>query len=144
MPQVKPIAKIHCAAAYFAFVSRDINAIAAQFNVKNRAVRRWAEDPEWHKALEICGASDATPLKQPTRHTERDAGDIFEEARQIYVDALNTGTPKHKLATLTAEKMGLKVRRVRNWAKRFGWRETTQAKRTPLNHDPTSGNSDDY
>ena len=55
-----------------------------------------------------------------------DAGELFEEAQRIYLDALNAGTPKHKLASFTAEKTGMKVRRIRNWAKRFGWRDTIQ------------------
>ena len=55
MPQVKPIAKIHCAATYFVFVSRNINEIAETFDTSDRTIRRWAEDPEWETALDACG-----------------------------------------------------------------------------------------
>ena len=52
MPQVKPITKIHCAATYFVFVSRDIDEIAEAFDTSDRTIRRWSEDPEWETALE--------------------------------------------------------------------------------------------
>ena len=47
---------------------------------------------------------------QPYRDTERDAGDTFEKARTLYIEALNTGVPKHKRARLVAEATGLTPR----------------------------------
>ena len=68
MPQVRPVAKIHAAAAYFAFVSRNPNQIAKAFNLKNvRTVHRWSETPEWEEVLEVpavileIGTSNTSP-----------------------------------------------------------------------------------
>lgn len=123
MPQVKPIAKIHCAAAYFVFVSRDINDIAAAFDTSNRTIRRWAEDPEWETALDACGyTGDRNFETQPYRDTERDAGRLFEKAREAYIVAVKSGAPKHRWATIAAEAVDLPRRRVHNWAMKHGWR----------------------
>ena len=125
MPQVKPIVKIHCAAAYFVFVSRDINEIAETFGTSNRTIRRWAEDEEWETALDACGyTGDRNFETQPYRDTERDAGGLFEKAREAYTVAMESGEPKHRLATIAAEAVRLPRRRVHDWAMKHGWRET--------------------
>ena len=119
---IKNVGKIHAAATYFAFVSRDINAIAQVFGVDTRTIRRWAKDPHWEIALDTVNyTGDRSFETQPYRDTERDAGDTFEKARTLYIEALNTGVPKHKLASLTAKATGLTPRRIRNWANRYGW-----------------------
>ena len=119
---IKNVGKIHAAATYFAFVSRDITAIAKAFGVDTRTIRRWAKDEEWEIALgNVNYTGDRSFETQPYRDTERDAGDTFEKARTLYIEALNTGVPKHKLARLAAEATGLTPRRIRNWANRYGW-----------------------
>ena len=124
MPQVKPIVKIHCAATYFVFVSRDINDIAEAFDTSDRTIRRWSDDPEWETALDACGyTGDRTFETQPYRDTERDAGGRFEEARTAYIVAIKEGEPKHRWATIAAEAVGLPRRRVHDWAMKHGWRE---------------------
>lgn len=120
MPQVRPVAKIHAAATYFVFVSRDPRQIADAFNLKNvRTVHRWAETPEWTEILDICRyTGDRTFQHQPTRKIEQD---LFSKARAVYVASIAEGIPKHKLATLTAEKTGLNAGRIRSWAKKDNW-----------------------
>ena len=126
MPQVKPTVKIHCAATYFAFISRDINAIADAFKTSDRTIRRWAEAPEWDAALDTCGyTGDRSFETQPYRDTERDAGKRFEQARAAYNVAIKAGAPSHKLATIAAEKVGLPRRRVHDWAVKYGWRDVS-------------------
>ena len=94
---IKNVGKIHAAATYFAFVSRDITAIAKAFGVDTRTIRRWAKDEEWEIALgNVNYTGDRSFETQPYRDTERDAGDTFEKARTLYIEALNTGVPKHK------------------------------------------------
>lgn len=124
MPQVKPIVRIHCAATYFVFVSRDINEIAETFGTSDRTIRRWTEDPEWETALDACGyTGDKSFETQPYRDTERDAGQLFEKAREAYIVAVNSGEPKHRWATIAAEAVDLPRRRVHDWAMKHGWRE---------------------
>ena len=46
--------------------------------------------------------------------------DTFEKARKVYLEAMRNGEPKHKLARITAEALGLYPERVRKWAQKFG------------------------
>ena len=125
MGQVKSFGKIHAAATYFACVSRDISAIAKAFGVDTRTIRRWQKDEEWDVALgNVRYTGDRNFDTQPFRDTERDAGETFEKARMAYIEARNTGVPKHKLARLAAEATGLTPRRIRNWARQFRWADT--------------------
>ena len=122
---IKNVGKIHAAATYFAFVSRDITANAQAFGVDTRTIRRWAKDEEWEIALgNVNYTGERSFETQPYRDTERDAGDTFEKTRTLYIEVLNSGIPKHKLASLTAKATGLTPRRVRNWARRFQWADT--------------------
>lgn len=116
MPQVLPIAKIYAAATYFAFVSRDPNQIAKAFNQKNvRTVLRWAETEEWEEGLDACGYTGDRSFAYVPAH------DDFSEAHTVYVASIVLGVPKHKRATLTAERVGLDPRDVRRWAKKYNW-----------------------
>ena len=116
MPQVRPVAKIHAAAAYFAFVSRDPKQIAEAFNLKNvRTVHRWRETEEWEEGLDACGyTGDRSFQRVP-------AEEGYSKAQTVYVAAITLGVPKHKRATLTAERLGLDPRDVRRWAKKYNW-----------------------
>ena len=125
MTQVPTFGKIYAAATYFACVSRDIDTIAQAFGVDTRTIRRWQKDEEWEIALQnVSYTGDRSFDTQPFRDTERDAGKGFNEAHTIYIEALNSGVPKHKLASLTAKATGLTPRRVRNWARQFQWEGT--------------------
>ena len=121
---IKPVGKIHAAATYFAFVSRDITAIAQALGVDTRTIRRWAKDEEWEIALgNVNYTGDRNFETQPYRDTERDAGDTFEKARTLYIEALNTGVPKHKLATIAGKAVGLPRRRIHAWATQYNWKK---------------------
>ena len=127
MPKRKNLTKIHGAAVYFTYVSQDVEDIAIAFRVSKRTVKRWAaNDPEWRKSLKACGGS--TDLKfqpKPTRKADRDAGDLFNKAKDVYIQAHADGEPLHKLARITADevKSGLSPRRVHEWAKKHQWLE---------------------
>ena len=135
MAQVKPVAKIHAAAAYFMFVSRDPKQIAAAFNVKNtRTVQRWSETEEWTEVLDVCGYTGSRKFTTaPTRQESRDAGKLFDKAREAYINAIKEGVQKHKLATTVEETVGkpnLTRRTVRRWAAKYGWYDEAVAQRT--------------
>ena len=60
--------------------------------VDTRTIRRWAKDEEWEIALgNVNYTGERSFETQPYRDTERDAGDTFEKARTLYIEALNTG-----------------------------------------------------
>lgn len=127
MPQVKPIAKIHTAATYFAFVSREINQIAAQFKTSDRTIRRWAEDEEWDIALGACNYTGERSFEgQPSRDTERENAGTFAEAETVYKTAIARGEPRYKVARLTSQETGVPIRKIWEWARKFNWREETE------------------
>ena len=123
MAQVKTIAKIHAAATYFVFVSRDPKQIAKALNLKNvRTVHRWAETQEWQEVLEVCGyegdrAFENLPVSDP------ESGASFEDAHQAYLKTIADGVPEHRRAAFAGEAVGIPARKIRDWARRYGWRE---------------------
>ena len=124
MPQVRPVKKIQRAATYFAQTSRDVHDIAKAFGVTEDTVRNWSKTPEWGQTLDAIGYTDARRFaKRPTRDAARDAGNLIVKARKVYRAALRAGEPKHKLASITAKKLGLTRRRVYEWAEKYGWRD---------------------
>ena len=124
MPTQSTNIKIHGIAFYFAHISQDLREIAEATGVGERQIRRYAETKEWQHALDVFGyTGDRNFATQPTRDTVRDAGEIFEKARQVYLEAMHNGQPKHKLARITADAFGLTPKRVRTWAQKYGWRQ---------------------
>ena len=118
----KPIAKIRCAAAYFAIISRNPAEIAVHFDVSTRTIQRWADDPEWEQTLDFLLYNEDRSFEvEPRRDIVRDAGDLFIVARHTYQKAIRDGHPPHKWARITADATGLTQRRIRNWAKQFQW-----------------------
>ena len=127
MPQVKPFAKIHTAAAYFAFISRNIREIAEHFDVSDRTIRRWASDEEWDAALDAClYTGDRTFETQPRRDTQRENPDTFAEAETVYQAAIARSEPRHKVASLTSRETGVPIRKIWEWARKFNWREESE------------------
>ena len=124
MPRPKNLIKIYGAAFCFVHISQDLTEIAEATGLGERQIRRYAETPEWDKALDAWGyTGNRNFVTQPTRDTVRDAGETFEKAREIYLEAMQAGEPKHKLARITADALGLQVERVRKWATKYRWRE---------------------
>ena len=123
MPQVRPIHKIQRAARYFATRSRERQKIAKAFRVREDTVRKWAKTAEWTATLNAIGyTGDRSFVYRPTRDAARDAGVTFTKARKMYRSLLDAGEPHHKLASLTAKKLGLTRRRVHEWAEKYNWR----------------------
>ena len=124
MHRETPIEKIHGAAAIFAFITRDAQEIAKLFEVSDRTIRRWAETDAFKNALDVFGYdAQRNFVDKPTRDTERDAGDDFRNAREVYLKALNAGEPRHKLAAITEAKTGIPRKKVGTWARKHGWRD---------------------
>ncbi len=124
MRQRRLLVKIHSAAFYFSHISRDVNEIAKRFGVSVDAIYKWAKTSEWEFALDVFNyAGEREFARRPRRDTQRDAGEVFENARDAYLKAMDAGVPVRKIATIVAKSLGLKRQRVYQWAKRYGWRE---------------------
>ena len=137
MRQKRMLVKIHSAAFYFVHISRDIKEIAKVFGVSTHAIRKWAKTEEWSDALKAFNyESDTHFSRQPRRDTARDAGEVFEKARDAYIHAYRSGEPTRKLATIAGNAVGLSRRRIHAWAKQYRWREI--AKRSS-GGDPVDG-----
>lgn len=116
--------KIHAAAFYFSHISRDVHEIAEMFGVSRDAIYKWAKTEEWSEALDVFKyAGDREFARQPSRDTQRDAGDVFFLARTAYFKAMREGVPERKLATVAGDAVGLSRRRVHAWAIQYGWRQ---------------------
>ena len=125
MPRKTSIVKVCAAAAYFMYVSRDIEQIAKQCKVSERTIRRWhSEEPAWQEFLDLHNYTGETSfLVQPTRYPRRDSALLFEQVRIAYIRNYRNGIPHHKLASVTAKQFDTTRRRVYEWAKRYGWLE---------------------
>ena len=124
MRQQRLLVKIHAAAFYFSQISRDINDIAKVFGVSKDAIYKWAKTPEWDYALSVFNyTGDREFARRASRDTARDAGDVFNKARDAYFQAMCEGVPERKLATVAGGVVGLPRRRIHAWAKQYGWRE---------------------
>lgn len=116
------IAKVHGAAALFAFITRDAQQLATHFKVSDATIKRWAKTPDWEHALDVFGyTGDRAFEAQPFRDTQRDAGKAFQLAKEAYMKAVFDGIPPHQRASRVAKEAGITPRRARNWAKRFDW-----------------------
>ena len=123
MSQRRPVEKIHAAAHYFAFISRDIQNIATAFGVSTDAIRKWEKTPEWRKALDVFKYDgDRTFATEPKRDTTREKSEELEKAREVYLKLLANGEPRHRLPRLVSEITGIKQRTIAEWAKRYNWR----------------------
>lgn len=115
--------KIHAAAFYFSHISRDVHEISEMFGVSKDAIYKWAKTPEWGFALDVFQYDgDRDFARKPRRDTQRDAGDVFEKAREAYFKAIREGVATRKLATVAGAAVGLPRRRIHAWAVQYGWR----------------------
>lgn len=55
------------------------------------------------------------------RDVEREKGETYERAREIYTQLLKDGAPQHKLASRTAEAVGIPPRTIHRWATNANW-----------------------
>ena len=124
MAQVRPVEKIHAAAYYFAFISRDIDEIADAFGVSTDTIRKWEKTPEWENALSAFGyEGERSFASVPKRDTIRERPEELEKAREVYLELLAAGEPLHRLPRLVEEQTGIPRRNVFEWAKRYNWRD---------------------
>ena len=133
--QMNPVA-ISCAASYFVLESRNLTDIAINFNVSERTVRRWSQDPAWEEALNIWGYNDDRSFEiKPKRDAQRDAPELFAATQQLYKHMVLEEVPRHRLARITVELVKAKKiygsdkltpKRVREWAKAYEWAENPE------------------
>ena len=96
--------------------------LADEMEVSDKTIYKWIKTDEWHDALDALGyTGDRNFHREPTRDLNRDAGDLVNQAKQIYDNAVRDGISSKKAVTAAANELGLQRQRVQLWAKRFNW-----------------------
>lgn len=119
--------KLHAAAAIFA--SRDgcsAQEIADTLNVVPlNSVYHYAKQTEWEETLDTLGyTGDRQFTRKATRDIQKESGELVAQSRAIYTKSRRDGFNHKKAVTAVVNELGLKRRRVNEWAEKFDW-ETT-------------------
>lgn len=124
MAKTIDLARIHGAAFYYAYISRDKKIIAEHFQVSVRTIERWSQTEAWRDALKAWGfTGEPTDFSSPPkRDIATKSRENFDRAKRLYIEALNAGEPDHKIASIVGEATGLPPSTIRRWAKRYNWR----------------------
>ena len=110
------------AAWIFATQTRDADEIASLLKTSKRSVERYAESELWAEVLKSLDYQGPRNFRvNPTRETARDANGAFEKAREVYMEAKESGAPKHRWATLTATATGVPLSTLYTWVAKYGW-----------------------
>lgn len=114
------IVKLHAAA--FIFTKNPtipVSELAAEIEVSEGAIYRWARLPEWDNALNELGFTGERKFhREPRRSLQRESGSIVEQA-EILIDQLTAdGLTEKQAVTRTAEMLNLPRRRVYEWNKK--------------------------
>ena len=112
-------------AAYLFTQENTASQIAAIMNVSERQIYRWAKTPLWDSTLEKLGYTGEKSLRKlPARDRERESGDQIEYTHAVYTQIIKEGCNPRNAARQTSEQTGLSIWTIRDWEKRFGWRDT--------------------
>ena len=108
--------RIHMAASYFAFVSRDPYEIAKAIGVTPNPVKQWAKTERWHDALDLVGyKGDRTLItKRPGRKSSK-ARERAYMAYQMLPEGLTPAEKRKRLRDATGESGNT----VYNWVRQF-------------------------
>lgn len=116
---------ITTAAVIFAKYTRDAKEIGNILGTSERNIHRWGKTPQWTKTLaDIRYEGDRSFRVETTRDIQRDYGEILDDARELYLAAVDQGHSSWKATGIVEEKLGVNRRTVEKWALRFGWRKT--------------------
>ena len=117
--------KLHAAAVIFA--SRNgcsAQEIADTLKLPVKAIYRYTKEPEWENALNTLQyAGDRQFPRKTTRDPLKDSGELVAEARALYTLQRRDGRTHKKAVTAVVEVLGLKRRRINEWAERYNWQE---------------------
>ena len=118
--------KLHAAAAIFA--SRDgcsAQEIADILNVPLNSVYHYAKQPEWDETLDTLGyTGDRQFTRKATRDIQKESGGLVAQARGLYTKARRDGFNHKKAVTAVVNELGLKRRRINEWAEKYDWEAT--------------------
>ena len=118
--------EIRLTTAAFLFTrEKSASEIAALIgDVSKRTIERWATSEAWHAILDSLEYTGNRMFsRNPARDIERESGDQIRYVHDVYVGIIKEGHKPHNAASITAKRTDIPVARIREWRRRFGWRE---------------------
>lgn len=118
--------KLHAAAVLFAQRNGcSAQAIADILDIPLNSVYRYAKQPEWEEALDTLGyTGDRQFTRKTTRDPQKDSGELVAQARGLYTKERLDGLNHKKAVTAVVDELGLKRRRINEWAAKYEWEKT--------------------
>ena len=118
--------KLHAAAVIFA--QRDgcsAQEIADILAVPLNSIYHYAKQPEWEETLQTLQyTGDRRFTRKTTRDPKKDSGALVAQARGIYTKERRDGLNHKKAVTAVVNQLGLKRRRLNEWAAKYEWEKT--------------------
>ena len=120
------ILKVHAAAVLFAERGGcSAKKIAEILNIPVNSVYYYAKQPEWNKTLDTLGYTGSRAfVKKTTRDIQKEFGELVAQARGIYLMERRSGANHKKAVSSVCRNLGLKRRRINDWAAKFDWEAT--------------------
>ena len=115
--------KLHAATTLFAERKGcSAKELADLLNVPVNSIYHYAKQPEWNESLDLlCYTGSRAFTKETTRDILKENGDTIALAKAIYKQERSDGSNHKKAVTAVVNELGLKRRRVNEWAKKFDW-----------------------
>lgn len=111
-------------AAYLFTQDHTTRQIAEIMDISERQIYRYAKTPLWQTTLETLGYTGVTSLRKlPNRDRDRERGKQVEYTHEVWTQLIKEGCPIRNAARHTAEKTGIPLTTIRDWERRFYWRE---------------------
>lgn len=113
------IVRLHAAAFMFAKNPNiPVATLAAEVEVSEGAIYRWAKLPEWDDALDKLGFTGERKFyREPRRSLEREQGETVKEALALMDQLIEDGLTEKQAVTRAAERLNIPRRRVYEWNK---------------------------
>lgn len=118
--------KLHAAAVIFA--NRDgcsAQEIADILGFPLNSIYHYAKQPEWEETLRTLQyTGDRQFTRKTTRDPQKDSGELVAQAKGLYIAERLQGLNHKKAITAVVEELGLKRRRINEWAAKYEWEKT--------------------
>ena len=118
--------KLHAAAVIFS--QRDgcsAQEIADILKIPLNSVYHYAKQPEWEETLQTLQyTGNRRFARKTTRDPQKDSGALVAQARAIYTKERLDGLNHKKAVTAVVNALGLKRRRINEWAAKYEWEKT--------------------
>ena len=118
--------KLHAAAVIFAQRGGcSAQEIADILDVPLNSIYHYAKQPEWEETLRTLQyTGERRFTRKPTRDPQKDSGELVAQARAMYTKERRDGLNHKKAVTAVVNALGLKRRRLNDWAAKYEWEKT--------------------